>query len=159
MLVWVLGGLVSCWVLVVAGMLARNAPPLFDPPGPARRLATYLFSNTAQTSADSVFPELRSRRFALSAQRMLPLLAAAARDAGLEQVRTDESAGAVEAVAVTALGFRDDVRLRVISDGDGSVVDAISSSRMGRGDLGANQRHLREVFAALQTRAVEAAAR
>ena len=52
-------------------------------------------------------------------------------------------------VAVTKLGanwfgFRDDVIVRITPAGNGSRVDVRSVSRVGRSDLGANARRIRE---------------
>ena len=60
--------------------------------------------------------------------------------------------GRIEATATTAwFGFRDDVVIRVAPRGAGSRVDLRSLSRIGRGDLGANARRIREFSARLQS--------
>lgn len=48
--------------------------------------------------------------------------------------------------------FEDDVQVKVARDAAGTsiVVDAISRSRVGRGDLGQNPRNIKELFAWLQ---------
>lgn len=58
---------------------------------------------------------------------------------GLEVVSIDESSGLVEATATTFwFGFKDDVIVRVVSDGEGSRIDLRSMSRVGQSDIGAN---------------------
>jgi len=75
---------------------------------------------------------------------------AAARDMGWSIVATDEKTGRIEATATTAwFGFRDDVVIRVSPAGAGSRVDIRSHSRVGRGDLGANARRVRDFVARL----------
>jgi uncharacterized protein (DUF1499 family) len=55
--------------------------------------------------------------------------------------------GRIEAVARTPiLGFRDDVVIRIRADGDGSRIDARSSSRFGKFDFGANAARLRRLI-------------
>ena len=55
--------------------------------------------------------------------------------------------GRIEAVARTAImGFRDDVVVRVRADGDGTRIDARSSSRYGTFDFGANASRIRSLL-------------
>ena len=58
---------------------------------------------------------------------------------GLEVVNIDPPAGIVEAVATTFwFGFKDDLVVRIRPEGDGSVIDVRSVSRVGQSDVGAN---------------------
>jgi uncharacterized protein (DUF1499 family) len=50
----------------------------------------------------------------------------------------------------TRLGFVDDIYLRLIPDGDSTVVFARSASRVGWSDLGQNRRNLAELWGALE---------
>lgn len=60
-------------------------------------------------------------------------------DYGWDIVSEDKNAGRIEATATTFwFGFKDDVVLRIVAEGDGSVVDLRSVSRVGRSDVGAN---------------------
>ena len=55
--------------------------------------------------------------------------------------------GLIEGMSVTAVfRFRDDFVIRVRSKDDGSIVDMRSRSRLGKGDLGANAKRIREYF-------------
>lgn len=64
---------------------------------------------------------------------------AAARAMDWKIIATDAREGRIEATATTRLmRFKDDVVIRVVSDGTGSRVDVRSASRVGRSDLGAN---------------------
>jgi uncharacterized protein (DUF1499 family) len=70
--------------------------------------------------------------------------AATARAMGWEVVHEDAAGGLLQAVATTFwFGFRDDVVVRARADGDGSVVDVRSVSRVGLGDAGANAARIR----------------
>lgn len=80
---------------------------------------------------------------------------ASARDlvatAGWELVHEDVSNGRLEASVTTWwFGFVDDVIIRVREQNGHSVVDVRSKSRIGRSDIGANARRIREFLAALQ---------
>ena len=72
----------------------------------------------------------------------LAAVSAAMAAMGLNDIRTDEAAGTVEAVAESFwFGFKDDVVARV---GD-SQIDFRSVSRVGRSDLGANTARIAEL--------------
>jgi uncharacterized protein (DUF1499 family) len=76
---------------------------------------------------------------------------AAASSLGWEIAREDQSAGIFEAVDTTFwFGFKDDVIIRVVSQGGGSMVDVRSVSRIGRSDLGKNADRIREFIRAFQ---------
>ncbi|UCE86597.1 MAG: DUF1499 domain-containing protein [Deltaproteobacteria bacterium] len=63
---------------------------------------------------------------------------------GWTLTRVDPDGGRLEAYDVTRIfGFVDDVVIRVRPRGSGSVVDVRSSSRVGRGDIGANAARIR----------------
>jgi uncharacterized protein (DUF1499 family) len=58
--------------------------------------------------------------------------------------------GRIEAVARTpVMGFRDDVVIRIRANGDGSKIDARSSSRYGAHDLGTNATRIRSLMEAI----------
>ncbi|HLK12020.1 MAG TPA: DUF1499 domain-containing protein [Candidatus Binatia bacterium] len=147
-------------LLVVIGVgalvssLARNNPPWGDPPGFAARLQTYLTTHVAETRPDSPFPELRSRHYPGLAPERLYGLAVEALQA-MPRTRIAErrpAAREVHAVVRTPLvGYRDDLTIRVEPDGTGggSVLVARSASRVGKGDLAANTRHLLDFYARL----------
>lgn len=74
----------------------------------------------------------------------------AARAMGWQIAATDTAAGRIEATARTSwFGFRDDVVVRIRPQGDGSRVDVRSVSRVGRSDLGANARRVKEYLGRL----------
>ena len=57
-----------------------------------------------------------------------------------------------EAVASTMLlNYKDDIVIRIRTENGKSVVDARSASRIGRGDLGANAKRIREFLNAMKT--------
>ena len=73
---------------------------------------------------------------------------AVARDLGWKIVAADAATGRIEAIATTSwFGFTDDVVIRIAPNGTGSRIDIRSHSRVGRGDLGANARRVREFSA------------
>lgn len=76
---------------------------------------------------------------------------AVVRARGWELVSADPSQGRIEATDTTFwFGFRDDVVIRVTSNGPGSRVDVRSVSRVGRGDAGTNARRIRAFLEAMR---------
>lgn len=91
------------------------------------------------------YPELRSLELALPAAQAFARARAAAQALGWEIVAADESAGRIEAVALTRwFGFKDDIVVRVAAAGSGSRIDVRSKSRVGRSDLGANAKRIQD---------------
>jgi len=132
--------------LLLAGGLLLNRPPLLAPPGPVERLKTYLTTNVAETQEGHVFRELRSPLFATEAKATQDAVLAAMRSLGWREVQAID--GEARAVAVSALfRFRDDVTVRLEATEGGTLLHARSASRIGKGDLAANAKHLRLLFA------------
>jgi hypothetical protein len=135
--------------LVAAGLLG-NRPPLGAPPGAKVRLVTYLSTRVAETSPQHPFSELRTPGFRASADTLSRVVLQACQRLGWEVARTGP--GEVHAVVTTRLWrFRDDVHVRVEPAAGGVVLlHARSASRVGRGDLGANSRHLMDLMKAVR---------
>ena len=75
----------------------------------------------------------------------------AARGQGWEVVAAVPAEGRIEATDTTQwFGFKDDVVIRIRPEGAGSRVDVRSVSRIGRGDVGANARRIREFLETLR---------
>ena len=97
------------------------------------------------------YPELRPLELAAAPARAFARARAVAQEQGWEIVSADENAGSFEAVATTRwFGFKDDIAVRISPAAHGSRVDVRSRSRVGRSDLGANARRIREFLAALE---------
>src|SRR5437868_12959108 len=73
---------------------------------------------------------------------------AAARGMGWEIVASDPAQGRIEATATTFwFGFKDDIVIRIAAEGAGSRLDVRSLSRIGKSDVGANARRIRDYLA------------
>lgn len=136
-------------VALVMGVaaLAANRVPLADPPGLLPRLAVYLSRNVARTRPGSDFPELNPLVLSGDAHDLVERIAAACRALGWEAVDADPARRRVTAVVRSRLfGFRDDLAAQLVPAGAGAFTLAVhSASRMGRGDLGANTRHVMDL--------------
>ena len=117
-------------------------PPQFSPPKPYESH----FPELQQIG----YPDLRPLELALPPKQAFARALETVRAQGWQITALDESAGVIQAVAVTRwFGFKDDVAIRVTPAGAGSRVDMRSKSRVGRSDAGANARRIREFLAAV----------
>jgi uncharacterized protein (DUF1499 family) len=131
--------------LLIGGGLLLNRPPLLSPPGPVERIKTYLTTNVAETRLDHEFPELRPPLVPASVEQTRAIVLNAMRSLGWRDVQvTDREIAAV--VVSPLFRFRDDVTVRLESRADGTLLNARSASRTGKGDLAANARHIRTLF-------------
>ena len=132
---------------MVAAGLVSNRLPFGDPPGFLPRLQIYLTRNVAETGPDPWFPELAPLALRGEAAALLEAIAAACRSLGWKAVRIDPSTRRVTAEIHSSLfGFRDDLEV-ILMEPREDVVEARvrSASRIGRGDLGANSRHVMDL--------------
>jgi uncharacterized protein (DUF1499 family) len=136
--------------LLVAGIMS-NRLPLTDPPGLVRRLATYLNTNVAETSEDSLFPELRLRRYEAPEGLLFDIARRAVQSLKWEIANLDAEKKEIQAVVTTKMWkFKDDVTVQVRpAQPSGSVLWIRSTSRVGKGDLGANTRHVMDLVDAV----------
>jgi hypothetical protein len=138
-------------VLVLSALgvsLRQNRVPLWEPPGPWARLSTYLTTNVAVMTEESPFPELRSPVFDYEINQLYQRTVEAIQDMGWVVVNRDEESTEITAIVQTPLwGFKDDVVVRVLEISPGrSSLWIRSSSRVGKGDLGANTRHILDLL-------------
>ena len=132
---------------LVAGALAGNRLPWLEPPGPWVRLMTYLGSNVAQTDAASAFAELHPRLYDGAPAEVFARAREAMTQLGWEVVREDRDRLRLDAVVTTRLlRFKDDLVVRLVPTEGQTAVHAESRSRVGRGDLGANTRHILDLY-------------
>ena len=132
--------------LLVAGIIS-NRLPLNDPPGFGTRISTYLSTNVAETSADSVFPELKLRRYEAPPSFLFDVARRAVQGMKWEVTGMDDTKNEIHAVVTTKLWkYKDDVVIQIQpAQPSGSWLWVRSSSRVGKGDLGANTRHIMDL--------------
>lgn len=135
-------------VFIAAGLAAAaiisNNLPVMDAPGMGTRIATYLNTNVAETTKDSAFPELRLKRYQAPPNLLIDIARRAAEALHWELSEHDAENHTIKAVVTTKLiQFKDDVVIRADPvQPSGSALYIRSSSRVGKGDLGANTRHV-----------------
>ena len=109
--------------------------------------------NDVRTGATPQYADLQPQRFTQPYERVFDAALATARDAGWDVTTNDRDRGEIGAVATTRLWrFKDDVTITVGHDGDATLVNVRSHSRIGKGDLGTNARRIRRFQADLAHR-------
>lgn len=116
------------------------APLRADAPNPVEYGGPEISSHQRQA-----YPDIRPLILDVPVERAFEGALDAARSMGWEVVAVDPQAGRIEATDRTFwFGFKDDVVIRVTAAGSRSIIDVRSKSRVGRGDMGANARRVRE---------------
>jgi uncharacterized protein (DUF1499 family) len=141
-------------VLVVGGCalvvaLAQGAIALVHLPP----RAAWLTLNDVETGRTAAYPELQPYATGAPPEHVLAAVAREAADIPRWRVtRVDTASRTVRVEVRTALfGFVDDLTAVVAPTERGSVVIIRSRSRVGRGDLGENARHIAALLARLRT--------
>ena len=128
-----------------------NNPPMGDPPGFFTRIKTYLTSNIAETKLNHPFPELELPRVAMSPGLLLTRLELTLDILDWEIIEVDARNFEIHAVVETPfLKFKDDILIKLNPTTAGTEMHIRSSSRVGRGDFGANTRHILDLLAMLR---------
>ncbi len=125
-------------------------PPQFVTAGRVRGPAANPFDLSAEVTAaqQQAYPELKTLHTELDPGAAFARAVQVAQDLGWEVYHRDSVTGTIEAVDTTLfMGFKDDIVIRITPTDSGSAIDARSSSRVGRGDLGANAARIMKFFA------------
>lgn len=97
------------------------------------------------------YADLKPLRLAKPVAQVMDDVRAHAKAEGWAIAADDPAAGHFEATAsVSFIRFQDDIVVRARPDGDGSIVDVRSVSRIGVSDLGVNAKRIRALQAALK---------
>jgi uncharacterized protein (DUF1499 family) len=127
-------------------------PPQFVAVLPLRAAAKA--SNTTDYDAKTAqlqkgtYPDIGPLHLDLPPAQAFDRALADARGMGWEIVASDPAQGRIEATATTFwFGFKDDIVVRIAAEGAGSRLDVRSLSRIGKSDVGANARRIRDYLA------------
>ena len=148
-------GLAAAVFVMLTGAILINRVPLLDSPGLSERLRVYFTTNIAEISDQHRFPELQAQDDERDAATLYATTVRAIKKLGWEIITQDIKQRRIEAVVTSGLWkFKDDISVWIETQPTGgSRLYAHSQSRVGRGDLGANTRHLRELVEAVGTSA------
>ncbi len=109
--------------------------------------------NDVSTGATPQYPDIQPQKFSQPSEKVLDAAVETSKVLGWDIIETDRNRGVIEAVATTRLfRFKDDVTITVAREGEATVVNVRSHSRVGKGDLGANARRIRSFQAELAKR-------
>lgn len=127
-------------------------PPQFVAVLPLRAAAkaansTDYDAKTAQLQKET-YPDIGPLHLDATPSQAFDRALAAARGMNWEIVASDPAQGRIEATATTFwFGFKDDVVVRIAAEGAGARLDVRSLSRIGKSDVGANARRIRDYLA------------
>jgi hypothetical protein len=112
---------------------------------------------TEQAQVEAAFPNARSRTYPIEAAQMYALVVALSDARGWEprarrEPQTPLAEGQVNAVAMTLLGWRDEVAVRIQGQPQGSVVAMRSAALHVGPDFGENGRRIEDFMVALDER-------
>jgi len=129
-------------------------PPAFVAVLPLREGAAnppqYAGEETA-TLQRQAFPDLKTLTLRKPPGEVFDRAREVAAAMGWTLVEASQAEGRIEATATTFwFGFKDDIVIRIQRSDEGSLVDVRSKSRVGRGDVGANARRIREFLSRLE---------
>ncbi len=137
-------------LLLVVITLIRNDLPWLEAPGPFNRLAYYLGNNEASTSIDSPYVELHPHSYPQEQALLFNSVVNVIKQLGWEIIQEDSKALTLHAVVTTPLfKFKDDVYINIRNKENERIVNVRSKSRMGKGDLGTNTRHVLDFYSHL----------
>ena len=103
-----------------------------------------------QTGATPEYPDIQAQHFAQPVDKVFAAALTVATDMDLEVINKSAEKGEIRAVATTPVfRFKDDVTISVAHQDNFTLVNVRSKSRIGKGDLGANARRIRDFQARL----------
>jgi hypothetical protein len=154
---------VGAWKVVTYPRLTDISTDLINPPalsfanldrGPSDEPIGTLGPDDIAIHKDA-YPDIVSRHYPVSTARVYQEAKAIVDGRGWQLLSArepseEDETGVIEAVAVTTIfAFRQDVAIRILPDGDGSLVDMRSAARNAAHDLGADAERVRRFFADL----------
>lgn len=138
------------WLLMALGALAATAPWI-SVPRFGERLQRGSQTNIADTHENAPWLGLIPHRYSASIDDVGSATIAAFEHLGWTLSRRDETSLAAD-VPIGGGIFTDDLVVTLTQEQGLTVVHVRSAARVGRGDLGANRRHVVQLFSVLDTR-------
>jgi len=117
--------------------------PMKAAPGFKKRFNVYFNSHVSETTDNPFLPEMTKPQFNTDADNLYKVMEKGIKNLGWIIVTADPAAREIKAIVQTKLlKFKDDIKVIAEADGNNSKLYAWSSSRIGIGDMGANQKHI-----------------
>ena len=164
-----LAGMTAFYMPYRQQQIAQTVPPIHDittsienPPAfvaiapiraSAPNPAEYLGGETSELQRQ-FYPDIMSRVYILSPDEVFAAVTEVAREMAWEIVDADRVEGRLEATDTTKwFRFKDDVVVRMVAgNGNSTMVDVRSKSRVGRSDIGVNANRIRDFFSRLNSK-------
>lgn len=105
-------------------------------------------TNVAETSESADWPELKPRRYTASLSDTADAIVVTLGQIGWPILARASDSIAAEVPILGGMTY-DDFRITLTSEGQQTIVNVRSSARIGRGDMGANRRHVVQFFLVL----------
>ncbi len=135
-------GLGFFYLILITIAFIRNNLPLNSPPGFGKRVLSYYTTNVAETSDNPLYPEMKTPVLNHQLEKVYPVLKSMINEYGWK-IEKDVENKELEAVATTKVfKFKDDIKVRLEPDGNKTKLYIRSSSRVGKGDMGTNERRV-----------------
>ena len=150
--------LILSYLVVGIGTVMKNGTSITDNPGTLNRLKLFFSINTASTSENSQFPELKPRHYQLKDEETIQSFSkkVVQRAESLGYVYSEQSSDDQTlhfTITTQLFKFVDDLKITIEQDEKSEtqsvIVNAHSSSRTGRADFGANIANIKKFFASL----------
>lgn len=123
-------------------------PPVFVAIAPLRSEAPNPVEYAGEEAAmqqREAYPDVQTMRFQAQPQQVFDAALRVVEASGWELVDSNVNEGRIEATATTQwFGFKDDVVIRISTDGAVTLLDIRSKSRLGASDVGANAARIRD---------------
>ncbi|WP_299072196.1 DUF1499 domain-containing protein [uncultured Paraglaciecola sp.] len=117
-----------------------------DAPNPAE----YQGEEIARQQREA-YPDIQTQQFQQTTEQVFDAALASVNNMGFEVVNSDKTLGLIEAYDTTTwFGFIDDVVIRIQNQGQKTILDARSKSRVGMSDIGKNAERLRDLIAGVK---------
>jgi uncharacterized protein (DUF1499 family) len=128
--------------------LNKNNANLFENPGVMERLQVFLKTNSAKTSTNHPFKELRTPQYELNSEQLYKRVLSAATNLGWEVLTFDHENQNANFVSYSDVFlFEDDIYVQVqYIDQNLSSLHVESHSRTGRADFAANSGHIQALI-------------
>lgn len=140
-------------IVVLIAAISLNRVPVFAEPGVFARLATYLTRNVAETSDTPLFPELATPVFGLNKDDLVEKIKLVCNEYDWEVRSIADDHSEVHIIVSSPLWkFQDDMVVKLIPLSENETSLSIrSASRVGKGDLGANTKHILDLVQNLRS--------
>lgn len=140
--------LISSILLVLVYMYTRafqqNKALSREYPGFLKRFNIYFNTHISETSDTNILPEMKLPRFNVTPEKLFHTIEQAIKNLGWKISEINNDNKEIKVIIETKLfKFKDDMKVRAEKDETSeSRLYAYSSSRIGIGDMGANQKHI-----------------